>query len=551
MNDSNRHVRRRRHARFAAIVVTLGLAVTAFATGATASTQQGAASQKSGGDLKFGLEAETDTANGYCLPRSQLAISGIEVVSAVYDTLTVPNDKGKFVPYLAKSVTPNADFTEWTIVLRDGVKFHDGTPLDAAAVKLNLDTYAGNNPNQPAPLFSNVLKDIAGTNDVVDPMTVKVTLKQPVPDYPAYLYGDGRIGIAAPAQINAGEDCSTKLIGTGPFTCAPGCWRQNESLTVQKNPDYWQKGYPKANSITFVPVVEAAQRVTQLKGGQLDLMHTSSAKQIDALARAKSQFNLLIQKPGLREIRYYFVNNAKPPFNDPDARKALELAIDRNQVNQIVNKGIFEIANSIVDSKSPGYVQNAGYPKTNLAKAKALVEKVKAKNGGQFNVTFLTTTDPENLAEAQLLQSQVEKAGMSADVSAQDQASFINQALGGNFGVFLWRNLHGGNTVNPDQDQFPWFGTDSVVNFGRIKDADLEALLKKGRNSNDPAEISTIYQDVNKLMAKDAYILPMWYVDWTIGSAKSVKITFPALPDGGGKPLFVYGRIPTLGISKS
>ena len=226
-----------------------------------------------------------------------------------------------------------------------------------------------------------------------------------------------------------------------------GAGAQNESLTVTKNPSYWQKGYPKANQITFVPVVEAAQRVTQLKGGQLDMMHTSSAKQIDALARLKGQFNLLIQKPGLREIRYYFVNNAKPPFNDPDARKALELAINRDQVNQIVNKGIFEVANGIVDTRSPGYVKNAGYPKYNLAKAKALVEKVKAKNGGQFNVTFLTTTDPENLKEAQLLQSQVEKAGMSADVSAQDQASFINQALGGNFGVFLWRNLHGGNTV--------------------------------------------------------------------------------------------------------
>jgi ABC-type transport system substrate-binding protein len=186
-----------------------------------------------------------------------------------------------------------------------------------------------------------------------------------------------------------------------------------------------------------------------------------------------------------------------------------------------------------------------------LAKAKALVEKVKAKNGGQFNVTFLTTTDPENVSEGQLLQQQVEKAGMSADVSAQDQASFINQALGGNFGVFLWRNLHGGNTTNPDTDQFPWFGTDSVVNFGRIKDAGLEDLLKQGRNAKDPAEINTIYQKINKLMAKDAYILPMWYEDWTIGSAKSVKVNFPPLPDGGGKPLFVYGRIPTLGLSKS
>ena len=85
----------------------------------------------------FGLEAET---TNYCLSRAQLAISGIQVVAAVYDTLTVPNAKGEAVPYLAKSVEPNADFTEWTITLRDGVTFHDGKPLDADAVKLNLDS---------------------------------------------------------------------------------------------------------------------------------------------------------------------------------------------------------------------------------------------------------------------------------------------------------------------------------------------------------------------------------------------------------------------------
>ena len=107
----------------AAIAAMVGTAVSSLGGVAGASGSH----QKSGGDIKFGLEAET---TDYCLSRAQLAISGIQVVAAIYDTLTVPNSKGLPVPYLAKSVTPNANFTQWTIGLRPNVKFQDGEALD-------------------------------------------------------------------------------------------------------------------------------------------------------------------------------------------------------------------------------------------------------------------------------------------------------------------------------------------------------------------------------------------------------------------------------------
>jgi peptide/nickel transport system substrate-binding protein len=557
--DSDQHATRgRRFVRIAAVAASLAIVTTAFASIGGASTgaraKHGAGG---GGEVKFGLEAETEQANGFCLPRSQLAISGIQVAAAVYDTLMVPNSKGKFVPYLAKSVEPNADFTEWTIGLRDGVTFHDGTPVDAEAVKLNLDTFGlsgdartAANPPQTAPLFSNVQKDTYGSSEVVDPLTVKVTLKQSVPGYPAWLYGTGRAGIVAPAQLNSGDACASTLIGSGPFKCEPGCWRPNESMSLVKNDDYWQKGLPKADKLTFVPVVEAAQRVTQLEGGQLDVIHTSSAKQIEQLDKKRSDFNLLIQKTGLREIRYYFVNAGKAPFSDPNARKALAMAIDRDRVNSIINKGLFQIADGIMDTRVPGYVKSAGVPKHNVKKAKQLVEKVKADNGS-FSVDLLTTTDPENQQEAQLLKEQLDAVGIDSNIQPTDQATLINRALTGDYGMFLWRNLHGGNPNYPDVDLFPWFGKDSLVNFGKIKDDDLEALLKEGRNATSKSDLQRIYADVNKSISKNVYILPMWFVDWTIASQKSVKVQLPKLPDGGGKPLFVYGRIPVLGISNS
>jgi peptide/nickel transport system substrate-binding protein len=549
----------RRSSRLAAILAAVAIAGTALATTGGASTGSATRAQGGGGgDLRFGLEAETEQANGFCLPRSQLAISGIQVAAAVYDTLTVPNTKGEFVPYLAESVEPNADFTEWTIKLRDGVTFHDGTPLDSAALKLNLDTFglsgearAAANPPQAAPLFSNVNQDVYDHSTIVDPLTVTVTLKQSIPSYMAYLYGTGRIGIVAPAQLNAGGACTNTLIGTGPFKCEPGCWRPNESMELVRNEDYWQEGFPKADSLTFIPIPEVAQRTNQLEGGEIDLMHTDSAQQIDKLDQNRDQFNMMIEKPGFREIRYYFVNSAKPPFDTADGREALALAIDRDRVNSITNKGLFQVADSIMDSEVPGYEENAGVPKHNLKKAKQLVEKVKAANGGTFQVDLLCTTDPETQNEAALLEEQLEAAGIDAQISPTDQATLINRALGGDFGMFLWRNLHGGNPTYPDVDLFPWFGKESLVNFGKISDDNLEGLLEEGRNAEAKSDVERIYKDVNETISQNVYLLPMWFVDWTIGSSKDVKVTLPKLPYGGGKPLFNYGRIPVLGISKS
>ena len=216
-------------------------------------------------------------------------------------------------------MTPNDDFTSWTIVLRPDVTFHECTPVDAAAVKPNLDSYRGAEgaPNS-GPLFSIYFQFIEDVQ-VVDPSTVQVVLNTPVTDFPSYLFSTGRLGIMAPAELNAGEDCATKLIGSVPFVLSE--YEQNEQTVVTKNPDYWQQGFPKAKQITFVPVPEASSRVVQLQGGQLDVMHTDNGLIIDQLRSLGGDVELLTQKPGYREVHYYFVLTGNPPFDDLTARR--------------------------------------------------------------------------------------------------------------------------------------------------------------------------------------------------------------------------------------
>jgi peptide/nickel transport system substrate-binding protein len=538
----------RRTARVAALVASLGLVAAVFASGSSASTGARRAQQR-GGDLTFGLEAEN---TNYCLSRAQLAISGIQVSAAIYDTLAVPNDKGEAVPYLAKSIEPNADFTQWTIGLREGVTFHNGSPLDAAAVKLNLDNFRGApGATQAGPLFTIALGTFVSDVQVVDPLTVNVVLTTPVPAFAEWLYANGRFGIMAPEQINSGEACATNMIGTGPFVLDE--YAQNEKTVVTANPDYWQKGFPKAQSITFVPVVDAAARVNQLQGGELDMVHTSSGLQVQALQGLSGQVNVLQQKPGVREIRYYVLLARDAPFNEPNAREAFAMALDRKKINELRNAGVYDLANSLMDRDAPGYLKNAGYPKFNLKKAKALVEEVKAAQGG-FDIILGTTTDAENSQEAQLLQEQLGKAGINADIAQFDQATLINKALSGDIDVLLWRNLHGGYTTSNDDGTYPWFANASdgfLTNFSGFDNEATQAALDAGRGASDPAAIEQAYTDLNKAMAEGIYLVPVWFVDWVIASQTNVKVTFPKIPDVGGKVLFVYGRIPVHGLSKS
>jgi len=539
-----------RTSRVLAAIAVVGAMALATTTGvASANNQSSAHRAASGGDITFGLEAES---NSFCTTKAQLAISGIQVVAAVYDTLTVPNDKGLSVPYLAKSVTPNSDFTIWTIGLRDGVKFHDGSPVDADAIKANLDSFRGAegaaNVGSLLPIVLSFMQDVT----VTDPTTVTVTLNTPVSTFPDYLFLVGRMGIMAPAQLNS-ENCATDLIGSGPFKFVSQS--PNEKLVVTKNPDYWQKGYPKANQITFVPVPDSAVRVNQLKGGQLDMLHTSGAVDIDTL-KNDSSVNTLIQKPGYREIRYYAMLSDSAPFDNPEARLAFSLALDRKKINSIQNKGLFAQANGLMDIKAPGYLKNAGYPKFSLTKAKALVAKVKAANGGAFDVMLGTTTDATNTAEAQLVQEQLKAAGIAATIAQYDQATLINKALAGDIDVLFWRNLHGGYSKSSDADNYPWWsnyntpaGKKNFINFSRFDDTATQDALTKGRSESTVSAAKTTYTAFNKAFAAGNYILPTWYINWTIASQKSVSVNLPALPDGGGKPLFVYGRIPVLGLS--
>jgi len=509
----------RRHRTLATAAATI---LAAASIGAAALPAAAAPKPKRGGAIVYSIPGKTTS---FCLPRAQMSASGIMVAQSMYDTLTVPNAEGEYVPYLAKSVTPNATFDQWTIGLRDGIRFHDGTPVDAAAVKANIEAWRKG-------LLLQFLW--APVSDVAtpDPSTVVVTIKQPWPAFPAYLFSAGRTGIAAPAQLSNDATCATEMIGSGPFTLETYDPSTGD-VTVVRNPDYWRKGFPRLNKITFKVQGNTTQRINGLQGGQFDITFFGAGRNAKA-ARSLADTYVLKNKPGFRDINNVLFNTQRPPFDDVNARRALAMGLDLETLNVLANQGEGEVAEEVVDSKVLGYSRKSTFPKSNVAKAKKMVAAYKKANGGEFTFDLQTTFDPGVQDVGAEIKRQARKIGVTVNLPAPvDEAQIINLALAGKTDAFLWRNYPGSD---PDT-LYVWFRSGSPINFGKLNDPVIDQLLEEGRVQTDPAARKATYTKLFRHMSNTVSALWFGYNDTYIAANDSIRdIIGPNLPNEAGKP---------------
>lgn len=582
MIDKHRHARRqRRWFRFIALGACVALLAAGCGgggggggggaagdgdAGAQFGKPENEGTPKRGGKVVYGLEAETG--GGWCLPTAQLAAGGIEVATAIYETLTVPavSDEGQveYVPYLAESVEHNDDYTQWTITVREGITFHDGTPLNAEAVKLNLDAFRGQVQGVAGPLLPIVFAP-ATSVDVVDDRTVTVTLNIPWVAFDAALWGTGRFGMSAPAQFADADNCESNLIGTGPFrifNCeqAECGWTLNDKFVAEANPDYWRtdengERLPYLDEIEFRPVVAEAQRANGLTGGELNVIHTDDGNTIADLRvdADAGQVNLL-ESDFAAEIDYSLLQVEDPPFNNKNARKALQYGVDRQELIELTEGGLTEIAVQPFAPDNLAYLppDEVGWPERNLERAREFLDAYLEETGeSELAFTILTVNDPVNLRLAQLIQDQLQQVGpINASIDAVDQTEIINTALGGEFGLNLWRNHPGGD---PDTQRIWWYsktpsGSPNFVNFGRINDPEIDRLFDEARSETDPEARAERYQQISKIFAEEAYNLWGWYTLWAFAAADNVRGLYPPpLPDGQ-EPAIIASVQPVVGL---
>ena len=461
-----------------------------------------------GGKMVWGLDADTDS---FSPLSGRWDRSGHMMGSAIFDPLTTLDASGEPVPYLAESLTPNADNTEWDIKLHSGVLFHDGTPLTADVVVLNLT-------EAKKALITG--KGLAGVKDVttIDPLTVKVTTTQPWATFPTALAS--QIGyMAAPAMI-ADQHGGEHPIGTGPFTFKE--WVPGDHMAAVKNPAYWQAGLPHLDEIDFKIVTDDQQRVADLADGTVDALTTSTASSVSQL-RTMTDYNLLEDAKG--EERFASLNTEQPPFNNIKARQALAYATDIDRYIKATGAGVYQPVNGMFAPGQLGYNTESSYPAYDLARAKQLVADYTTETGQPLSFTFLNTSSIDDTKTSQTLKDMWEQAGMKVALENVGEQDEVVAVVLGKYQAADWRNF---GQPDPDGDYLWWHsssvgkGADISLNTARYATPAIDMALDAARATTDKSARNKLYQEAERQI--NAGVPYVWYarVVCAVAAAKRV-----------------------------
>jgi peptide/nickel transport system substrate-binding protein len=520
-----------------------GASALGFDLGEAGATTNGAgrngvstAKPKKGVSLTFGVDAEE---SGFNPTTARFDEVGVMYARTVFDPLTIINAKGTWEPYLAESVTPNADMSAWTITIRPNVVFHDGTPCDGAALLTNFMAQKSS-----LLLGTLILVPILVSIAQSAPNAVTLTFKRPWVSFPLYLAGG--IGgqsayMCAPAMLSAANGGTNNPVGTGPFIFSQ--WVPNSHFTARANPHYWRPGLPYLDEITFKPIVDAQARAEALKSGTIDIMITDTPQIITQFRGNKSYAYIddgtkIVGEPDMNCV---LLNTAKAPFNNPSVRRAAAMAINRPEYAKEIDENVLPVSNGLFTPGSPYYSKTA-YPAFNPTEAKKLVKQVQKSTGQPVSFTWGSTNSATAERAQQYLQQAWQTVGFQVKNTVVEQNDLINNALAGTFEALEWRQF---GAVDPDLNYIFWSTTTILssslsINMTRNMDPKLQAALELGRVTTAPAARAKAYQTVNQRMALD---LPYLWLDravWAVVSTPKVQNwNNPTTP--AGKP--AYGMI--------
>jgi peptide/nickel transport system substrate-binding protein len=491
---------------------------------------------KMGGSVAFGTEAEEA---GIDPTYAHFDSTGVCYARAVYDPLAIIREDGTVAPYLAESITPNHDYTEWTIKVRPGVFFHDGTPCDGAALLFCMREFLYSGLTNFA--FTNYMDVKNPTKAVtqVDSLTIKMHMLLPwVPfDYWLAGYIGGQMAyMFSPTAYKAGESTmNTHPVGTGPFKFE--VWNPGSHFTLTRNPHYWRKDrfgnrLPYLDSWTFKPIADVDTRYSALESNEIQLMHTDYDPIIQQMVGNSNLVSLGDNSLSVGEpdIDFIMINVADKVMKDINIRKALAYGTDQRSIIRDLGKGIPLPTNGVFPKGSP-YFSETGYPEFNIAKAKSYYQAfLKANGGKQPTITYTTTSTTQSLADANYLRAMWQAFGLTVQIGQVQQSTLINDALGGGYQLFSWRQFA---NVNPDLNYIFWATTSGPINFARNYDPVVQKALDTARQSTDPATQKAQYQLINRRFAID---LPYIYTNrdvWYIGAQKTVQNwNNPSTPTG-------------------
>ena len=454
-----------------------------------------AVAQKKGGTMTVGLELDIP---GFDPLKVGVYDTSQNIAAALLlETLVKLDDSGKAVPGLAVSWSPSDDFKTWTYKLRPDVKFHDGTPFNAAAVKFNFDRQKDpKNACRCAFYIANYL-----SVEAPDDLTVVYKLKDPAVNHPALLTRpDQNSTIHSPAAIQAkGDDYNRNPVGTGPFVLKS--WTAGDRMVVERNPDYWDKAKPNLDRVVLRPLPDSQSRFASLKSGETDLVWVDEFE-ADNIERAKKDSTLQVLSYAGSGAAVAAFNTKVEPLDDVKVRQALVMALDRKKLSQALTNGLARPASNPYGDGSWVKCKDDGALPEDPKKAAALIKEY----GKPVKFKMLFTATPRGRANGQILQQFWKNIGVEMEIEQFDHATIPARAFQRKFDVTPWRIV---DFPDPDVQMFANFYSKSPLNLANYTNPDLDAALERARMTPDEAKRTEDYCAASRLINQNA----TWF--WT------------------------------------
>ena len=407
-----------------------------------------------------------------------------EVLFNVFEGLVKPNSSGEMKGAVAESYTVNAEGTEYTFVLRQGVKFHNGQTVTAEDVKYSLDRAAGKLPGQEAPLVSDF--KTVDQIEIVDDKTIKLTLSSPNTEFIAFM----TVAII-PKDY---DDQAKNPVGTGPYKYVS--FTPQDSFVMTRFDDYWGTK-PYIKDVTFRIITNADSIVLALKAGTIDIYPYLTHQQAKELTK---DFNIEVGPTNL--VQALFLNNDKAPFDNADVRRALNMAMNPKEIIDSVFGGYGnEIGSHFIPAFKLYYDETTkDIYQFDVEGAKKLLADAGYPDGFTFEITAPSNYEP-HCKTAEVLADQFKKIGVTAKIKKVDWSTWLSDVYNGrNFEA----TVVGVDAKLAPGDLMKRFRTDASNNFINYKNPEFDKLYNKAIVSTSQDEKVDLYHQMQQMLAKDA-----------------------------------------------
>ncbi len=490
-----------------AVIVILALLV-APSAGAPKSSWDARACGRTGGTLVFAQAQDTvsldpnDIEDGF----------SVNNTSNVFDTLVrFKSDSTQIEPSLAESWTVSSDGLTWTFKLRRGVKFHDGTPFNAEAVKFTYDRQIDKkHPNFPgtAPYAGFTYQNVKSVT-VVDPFTVRFTLSAPFAPFLTNMAMFSTAVVSPTAVRKSGKDFFKNPVGTGPFRFVE--WVQKDHVTYQANPEYWG-GRPCVDRLIIRGIPDNTVRLLEMEKGTVQIMDQVNPPDY---ARIRRNANLaLFTGPGLN-TGYVAMNVEKEPFKDARVRRAVNHAINRSALVRAFYEGIGRPAKNPMPPTIWGYNDAVKPYEYSPEKAKQLLAEAGYPNGFSTELWWPNRarpylTQPQKIAEA--IQQQMAQAGIRAKLVTFEWGTYLSKTRNGEHPMAILGWI--GDNGDPDNFLYVLLDKDNAekgtaTNIAFYANSTVHDLLIKAQRTNSQSARAAFYRQAQELIARDAPWAPI------------------------------------------